>query len=114
MKLTTNEFNKPVWVDVKLSDEFDAALFHNVDMPTICDFREPDIQQAFHSNFGSITVLDRMTGFSFGRDVETGFRDCDGKFWLASGGVDVTKSGCTTIGDAIQWIKDRANNCIGE
>jgi hypothetical protein len=46
-----------------------------------------NIQFAFHSNIGSITVLDRMTGFGF-RDKETGFRSADGEFWLASGEYD--------------------------
>lgn len=58
-------------------------------------------------------MIDRMTGFGW-RDVETGFRDKDGQFWLASGGLDVRYSGYKTIGEAIQWIKDRANTCIPE
>lgn len=117
MELTINESKKPVWEGVNLSDIFSSDLFHDVDMshPWLDEVgKEPDHQRAFHSNLGSITVLDRMTGFSFGRDVETGYRDCDGKFWLASGGVDVTISGCKTVGEAIQWIKDRSNNCKGE
>lgn len=113
MKLTTNDNNKPVWSEVEITDEFDACLFHDVDHKSICDFDNSDYQQAFHSNLGSITVLDRMTGFGW-RDVETGYRDKEGKFWLASGGVNVLNSGCETIGEAIDWIKQRANNCIGD
>jgi hypothetical protein len=70
-----------------------------------------DQQFALHTNIGSLTVLDRLTGFGW-RDIETGFRDKNGKFWLASGGFDVRQSGCKTIGEAIQWVKDRANTCV--
>ena len=104
----------------KEDDKFSQYLFSKVQQSKVAIElsqelnREPDTQLAFHSNLGSITVLDRMTGFSFGRDIETGFRDPEGKFWLASGGVNVIESGCETIGEAIEWIKKRANNCIGE
>ena len=114
MDLTKNKFNTPYWVNVKESDEFSYCLFHEVKLKKIKDFDDGDYQQAFHSNLGSITVLDRITGLSFGRDIETGFIDPEGKFWLASGGVNVIDSGCETIGEAIEWIKKRANNCIGE
>lgn len=67
----------------------------------------------FDANLGSLTVLDRMTGFGY-RDVETGFRDKDGKFWLASGNYDVRHSGSKTLGDAIEWIKRNANTCVGD
>jgi hypothetical protein len=61
-----------------------------------------------------ITVLDRLTGFDGGRrDIESGYRDLDGKFWLASGGVDIREQGDITITEAIQIIKERANTCIG-
>lgn len=62
---------------------------------------------------GSITVLDRMTGFGH-RDVETGFTDLEGKFWLASGDLDVREADHNSIEGAIQWIKDNANTCVPE
>lgn len=88
--------------------------FHSVTPICIDELREPDIQFAFHCNLGSITVLDRMTGFSFGRDTETGFRDCAGKFWLASGMFDIRKHLPLSFFDAVELIKSNANNCIGE
>lgn len=61
---------------------------------------------------GRITVLDRMTGFGY-RDIETGYRDPEGKFWLASGRNDIRDREDLTIEEAIDWIKLHANNCIG-
>jgi hypothetical protein len=80
-------------------------MFHEVPM------YDEDRQWAFHSNLGSITVVDRMTGFGY-RDEETGFRDNENYFWLASGHINVLYSNCKTVGEAIEWIKARANNCI--
>ncbi len=66
-----------------------------------------------HTNLGSLTVLDRKTGFiGEPRDTETGYRSPDGKFWLASGMYDVRESGVNTIQEAIDWVKERANTCI--
>lgn len=62
---------------------------------------------------GVITVLDRMTGFGY-RDIETGFKDNHGKFWLASCGFDIRKQPELTIDGAIKLIKERANTCTGE
>ena len=73
---------------------------------------EDDKQVALHTNIGTITVLDRMTGFGH-RDVETGYRDPDGKFWLASGSYDIRRFNLITLGDAIKHIKENANTCIG-
>ena len=89
------------------------------------DFHMPDNQPedgksyALHTNLGSLTVLFRVTGFTGIdgyplKDVETGFRDTDGKFWLASGNCDVRKSGCKTLGEAIAWVKSGANSCKPE
>lgn len=62
---------------------------------------------------GRITVLDRMTGYGNGiRDVESGYRNKDGKFWLASGGFDVRSNADFTVTQAIEWIKKNANTCI--
>lgn len=111
MEKTISKSGKPVYAGVLLSDKFSNDLFYEVDM----SFSDSgDTQWAFHSNLGSITVLDRMTGFGYGvRDIETGFRDMDGKFWLASGGFDVREKNCQTIQDAIDCIKANANNCKG-
>jgi len=66
-------------------------------------------------NVGRITVLDRLTGYSgYIRDIETGFKDLDGKFWLASGNKDIRNYPNFTIEQAVNWIKNNANNCIGE
>ena len=103
--------SKPIHSEVKESDSFTLDLFYDVDM----SWSDTDTQVAFHSNLGSITVLDRMTGYIGGvRDVETGFRDPDGKFWLASGNFDIRREGCITVGEAIECIKRNANNMRGE
>ena len=71
-----------------------------------------DMSFALHTNLGSLTVLDRVTGFIGSPcDIETGFTDPEGNFWLASGNVDVRYSGCETFGEAIEWVKARANTC---
>lgn len=97
---------KEVWEEVLLTDAISPELFHKVPMT----YSPEDTQMAFHSNLGSITVLDRMTGFGH-RDTETGYRDTEGNFWLASCGRDVRESGAKTVGEAIQWVKDKANTC---
>ena len=64
---------------------------------------------------GVITILDRLTGFGGGvRDVETGFRNNSGKFWLSSGGFDIRDYRNLSINEAIDLIKKRANTCTGE
>lgn len=68
-------------------------------------------QYAHHAPWGSITVLDRMTGFGW-RDTETGFRDPDGFFWLASGNFNIRDSPDLSISVAIELIKNSANTCI--
>ena len=63
---------------------------------------------------GQITVLDRMTGYGGGlRDIETGFIDNDGEFWLASGNFDIRNNPDININEAITIIKRNANTCIG-
>ena len=109
-----NDSNKECYKDTLESSEFSGDLFHKPDYQGL----DEDEQFALHTNLGSLTVLDRLTGFGgeIGgvRDIETGYRSPDGKFWLASGGCDVRESGCLTIGEAIEWVKERANNCKGE
>lgn len=73
---------------------------------------EGDQMFGLTTDIGRLTVLNSMTGFGW-RDIESGFIDTDGKFWLASGGNDVRKSGATTLGEAIAWIKERANANVG-
>jgi len=107
MKKYTNESGKPAYSEVTNSTLFDTLEFHGVDMPS-----EDDHQVAMHTNLGSLTVLRRMTGYGFS-DVETGYRDADGKFWLASGNCDVRTSNAETIGEAIEWVKRWSNTCIG-
>lgn len=109
MKKSINEHGKEVWIGATMDSSFDMNMFHVVDMT----FLDEDQQWALHTDVGSLTVLDRMTGFGW-RDVETGYRDTEGKFWLASGNCDVRDSGAKTLGEAIQWVKSLANNCVGE
>ncbi len=61
-----------------------------------------------------ITVLDRLTGYSGGRrDIESGYIDKDGKFWLASGQFDIRAFDDLSVADAIDKIKVNANTCRG-
>lgn len=110
MQKYTNSHGKECWKDVTPEDLFSEDMFHVVPEPK--DNYDEDYQVALHTNLGSITVLDRMTGFGY-RDVETGYRSPDNKFWLASGHCDVRFSGAKTFGEAIEWIKANANNCVG-
>lgn len=105
-----NTQGKEVWGGVELDSPFSEDMFHVVPEPK--DNYDRDYQEALHTNLGSITVLDRMTGFGY-RDVETGYRSPEGKFWLASGMCDVRFSGSKTVGEAIAWVKENANNCVG-
>lgn len=109
MEKYINEHGKECYRGIDDSSEFSADLFHKPEYQGVEDYES----FAFHSELGSLTVVDRMTGFGW-RDVESGYRDKDGKFWLASGHHDVRDSGCKTVGEAIQWVKARANNCIGK
>ena len=114
MEKYINQHDKECWKDAELSSPFSTELFHEVPPSKFEEennyWGDRDIQFAFHSELGSITVLDRMTGFGW-RDIETGYRDKDGKFWLASGNYDVRESGSKTIGEAINCIKSNANTC---
>ncbi len=72
-----------------------------------------EIYYLFTSKYSLITVLDRVTGFGDGiRDIETGWRDEDGKFWLASGNFDIREFPELTVQEAINKIKDNANICV--
>lgn len=78
---------------------------------------ESDLEDTLHTSWvrgeGRLTVLDRMTGFGY-RDIETGFCDIEGKFWLASGGFDIRDHPDKTPQEAIAWVKTHANNCTGD
>jgi len=107
---TTNNAGQEIYEGVELSTKFDDLDFHTPKYKF-----ETDVQVALHTNLGSFTVLDRMTGFGNGaQDIESGYRDLDGNFWLASGGYDTREARLDTVGDAIKWVKDRANTCTGD
>jgi len=109
-KIIHEKSGKPYYEDAELSTILDINDFYKIDYEDITD----NIQIALHTNLGSITVLDRLTGYiGYIRDVESGYRDNDGNFWLASGNKDVLRSGCKTLGEAIEWIKENANTCKG-
>lgn len=100
-----NDYGKLCYRGVTPDTAFADLAFH--DVPN--SFPE-DRQFALHTNLGSLTVLDRMTGFGW-RDVETGFR-LGSDFWLASGNCDVRHSGAKTMQEAIDWVKANANTCV--
>ena len=103
-----NESGRKCYKNVKLKTPFNPQVFHKVQM------LDDDFQMVLHTNLGSFTVLDRMTGFGY-RDVETGYRSPDKKFWLASGDYDVrNQDNINTFEQAIDWIKKHANSCTGE
>jgi len=70
-----------------------------------------EIFRIYVNDGSAITVLDRR---GYVRDVETGFRDKDNRFWLASGDFDIRKFGDITIREAIDKIKKNANTCTGK
>ena len=102
-----NDSGKEVYRGVTGETPFASLEFHGC--PKVS---EEDFQRALHTNMGSLTVLDRLTGFGY-RDIETGFRDPSGEFWLASGLCDVILAGPETMQDAIDWVKKNANTCVG-
>ena len=105
IEVYTNDSGKECYRGVQHDTVFIPNLFHKPDYQF-----ETDESFAFHSNLGSITVVDRVTGYGGGiRDTESGYRDPDGNFWCASGMQDVRLSGAETVGDAITWIITNAN-----
>lgn len=64
------------------------------------------------SDGSQITVLDRMTGFGW-RDVETGYKAPDGRFWLASGNFDIRTFVGRSYRALIGYIKANSNTCVG-
>ena len=87
----------------------------NLQFKQDCTYPDGDtLWYCYIENIGRITILDRMTGFGY-RDIETGFKDTEGKFWLASGLRDVRLlPDDTPVAQCVTWIKDNANTCIGE
>lgn len=106
-----NKFNKECYRGVTAETKFDELEFHLLEEAQGSSDSE-HVQFVLHTDIGSITVLDRMTGYGY-RDVETGYRSPEGEFWLASGNNDVRNSNPKTIGEAILWIQDNANTCRG-
>jgi len=102
--------DKQVGIDVLLARKIGDLEFKEVEMNR--EYFNEDSQWAHHAEWGSITVLDRMTGFGW-RDVETGFRDPDGRFWLASGNFSIRMFPELTVKEAIAKIKENANTCQG-
>lgn len=107
---------------VKYINEYGRECYKNVTKETklsdlefyvVPRYNDEDIQYALHTNLGTLTVIDRMTGFGW-RDVESGYRDKDGLFWLASGRHDVRSLKGATTQEAIDFVKKNANNCKGE
>ena len=107
-----NKVGKECYRNITEETLFSPEMFHVVGSREYDEWEDRDFQVALHTNIGSLTVLDRMTGFGNGlRDTETGYRDIEGNFWLASGNKDVRESGAKTIGEAIAWVKKNANTC---
>ncbi len=110
MRKYINKAGKPCYDGIDSDTKFSELEFHTPKYAF-----ETDIQVALHTNIGTLTVLDRLTGFSGGiRDIETGYRSPEGEFWLASGGFDVRDHNFKTIGEAIVWVQDNANTCRGD
>jgi len=101
--------NKTEVCSVRLTDLLCAEQFeewHKTEDDQLYGLRLP--------NGGTLTVLDRMTGWGDGiRDIESGYKDKDDKFWLASGNFDIRQCGEITIAQAIDLVKRNANTCIG-
>ena len=58
-----------------------------------------------------ITVLNRMTGFGH-RDVETGYTENDGRFWLASGFFDIRTLTKFTVKQALDKVVENARRNV--
>ena len=106
MEKYINDYGKPCYKGVTNDSAISLNSFHVVEQG------EEQSQYALHTNMGSITILHRLTGLGW-YDTESGYRDTEGEFWLASGQYDVRYAGLTTMQEHIDWIKDRANTCIG-
>ena len=101
----TNDSGRECYRGVTRDTPFTAGMFHNPDWQP-----EGGEQWALHTNLGSLTVVDRVTGFGW-RDVESGYRNKEGLFWLASGHVNVMYSKAGTVGEAIDYVIAMSNAC---
>jgi len=92
---------------VDLDSKFNIVEFEEI------KYSEEDHLKYANTTVGRFTVLSRMTGFGY-RDIESGYRDNEGLFWLASGYVDIVYD-CSdkTVAEAIDYIKGLANICVG-
>lgn len=103
-------------LDSHFNGSWDEKLFETRDTLYYCRLGE----------WGAITVLQRRTGFGY-VDIETGYSDhqspwshVSANFWLASGMVDIREyiqmfgDAGLPIKDAIAYIKERANTCVGK
>lgn len=100
-----------------LSTPIRDVKWNETKIGAVDEFEDHDtLWSAYVENDNRLTVLRRTTGFSFGSiDVESGFRDAEGKFWLASGMCDVRLAPeVETVADAIEWVKAHSNNCKGD
>ena len=108
----TNPSLEQVGCDALLTQKIGELEFKEVEINQYFKTQKLDALSAHHAEWGSITVLDRMTGFGW-RDVETGFKDPDGRFWLASGNFSIRMFPDLTVKEAIAKIKENANTCQG-
>ena len=82
---------------------------HFEELPIVSDTNDR-CWRVLLTNGSQLTVLDRMTGYGDGlRDIETGYRDKTGAFWLASGGFDVREYEDCTYAEVIKILKRRAH-----
>lgn len=86
--------------------------FEEASPTPVCATEDRDVMLVAKCERGRVTVVDRMTGFGW-RDIETGFTDPAGKFWLASGQFDIRGYPELPVDDAIELIKQRSNTCRG-
>lgn len=97
--------------DIKL-DELLCNFSDKWEKESMCEGK--DIIYRLNCENHKFTVLDRLTGWGGGvRDIETGYKDPKGKFWLASGNFDIREFKDLTINDAIKKIKEFSNTCVG-
>lgn len=77
---------------------------------------EEDVLYVAHLDTGDrLTVLYRQTGYSDDHfDTESGYLGATGDFWLASGDKDVRNNFDFTVQQAIGWIKQHANERVGD
>lgn len=112
MEKYTNRYGTECYRNVRLNSLFSPKLFHRVPWR----YLDRGKRFALFTNLGNLTVLNKLTGFlgyeGQVKDIESSFMDVSRNFWLASGMCDVRESGAKTFGEAIEWIKERANTYV--